>query len=112
MAKPAAPKALVLKNIISYFTFLLIAWGFYRLLFQLPEEIEELVVKPIVWLLPLFTIVVNKERETLESVGITLKNLFPSIYLSLALGAVFVIEALVVNFSKYGSLQFNANICD
>ncbi len=103
---------LSLHYVVAYFAYLFIGWGFYRLLFQLPEEIEEGIVKPIVWLLPLFTIVFQKERQTLASLGITFKNLFPSIYMSLALGAVFVIEGIVINFFKYGNLNFNANIGD
>ncbi len=108
MAKPA-PKVLVLKNVISYFTFLLIAWGFYRLLFQLPEEIEELIIKPVVWLLPVIYLT-WKEKGGLESLGITFNNLFPSIYLALGLGAFFVIEALIINYVKYGGLNFGANL--
>ncbi len=98
-----------LHYVVAYFAYLLIGWGFYRLLFQLPEEIEEGIIKPIVWLLPLFIIVFKKERQNLASLGITFKNLFPSIYMSLALGAVFVIEGVIINFFKYGNLSFNAN---
>lgn len=98
-----------LKNAISLAAFLLVAWGFYRFLFQFPEEIEELIIKPIVWLGATYYFV-KKERAKASSLGITSKNLFPAIYLSLALGAVFVIEGLVINFVKYGSFNFAANI--
>lgn len=100
------------KYVIGYFAYLLIIWGFYRLLFQLPEEVEELLVKPVIWLLPLFYIVILKEKNNLESVGITFKNLFPAVYFAFALGAVFVIEAVIVNYIKYGALNFGANIGD
>ena len=33
-----------LKGVVSYFSFLLIVWGFYRLMFQLPEEVEETII--------------------------------------------------------------------
>ena len=46
----------------------------------------------------------------MSSLGITLKNLFPAIYLSLGLGAVFAIEALFLNFVKYRSFNFGAYI--
>lgn len=90
--------------------YLLIVWGFYRFLFQLPESIEELFIKPVVWLLPVFYLL-RQERQTLDSIGITSKNLFPAVYYALGLGAFFVMEALVINFVKYGG-QFNlgANI--
>lgn len=83
--------------------------GFYRLLFKLPKEIEELIIKPIVWLLPVIYLV-RKEGGNLSSVGITTKKLFPAIYFTLALGAVFAIEAIIINFIKHGGLEFTANI--
>lgn len=102
-------KEILLKNAVVYSAYLLIVWGLYRFLIQLPDEVEETIVKPIIWLIPVF-IMTKKEKMGLDSLGITLKNLFPSLYLSLALGSVFVIEALVVNFMKYNGLNFSANI--
>lgn len=102
-------KELVLKNATILAAYLLIVWGFYRFLFKLPEEIEELFIKPVVWLLPVFYFL-KKEGADLSSLGITGKNLFKSIYLALALGAFFVIEALIINYLKYGGLNFGANI--
>lgn len=98
------------KYSVGLAVYLLIVWGFYRFLFQLPETIEELFIKPVVWLVPVFYLVM-KEREGLSSIGITLKNLFPAVYYALGLGAFFVMEALLINFVKYGG-QFNlgANI--
>lgn len=98
------------KRAVILSVYLLIVWGFYRFLFKLPDEIEELIVKPILWILPVLYLV-KKEKETLSSIGITIKNLFPAVYYALGLGAFFVIEAIIVNFLKYGG-QFNlgANI--
>lgn len=102
-------KETLLKNAIIYSAYLLIVWGLYRFLIQLPDEIEETIVKPIIWLIPVF-VMTKREKLGLDSLGITLKNLFPSLYFSLALGSLFVIEALVVNFMKYNGLNFSANI--
>ncbi len=98
------------KRAVILSVYLLIVWGFYRFLFKLPDEIEELVIKPILWILPVLYLV-KKEKESLSSIGITIKNLFPAVYYALGLGAFFVIEAIIVNFLKYGG-QFNlgANI--
>lgn len=98
------------KRAVYLAVYLLIVWGFYRFLFKFPDEVEELVIKPILWLIPVFYLV-KLERKGLESVGITIKNLFPAVYYALGLGAFFVIEAVIVNFLKYGG-EFNlgANI--
>lgn len=102
-------KEKIVKNITIYAIFILIVWGFYRVLFKLPDNVEETILKPIIWLIPLFFIL-KKEGLGLSSLGITLKNLFPAIYLSLGLGAIFAIEAIFLNFLKYKTFNFGANI--
>lgn len=102
---------LKIKNVFIFFSYLLLVWGLYRYLIKLPEEIEELVIKPLIWLLPLF-ILIKREKEKLSSLGLTVKTLFPSLYFVIGLGAVFAIEALLINFLKYGSLNLGSNIGD
>jgi membrane protease YdiL (CAAX protease family) len=94
-----------------YIFYLLLTWTLYRFLFQFPDTLEELLVKPLIWLLPLYFLI-KKEKKSLSSIGITKKNLFKGIYFALALGAVFAIEALAANFAKYGGFNFSANIGD
>jgi uncharacterized protein len=97
------------KNAILLFTFLLIIWGFYRLFFQLPNSIEEVIIKPIIWIGPVIYLI-KKEKATWASVGLTSKNLFPAIYSAIALGLLFAFEAFFANFLKYGQFNFNANL--
>lgn len=98
-----------IKNATILATYLVVVWGFYRFLFELPEEVEDMLVKPVLWLLPM-CFLLKKERKGLASVGITLKNLFPSVYFALALGMFFVLVGFVVNYIKYSSLNFTDNI--
>jgi len=102
-------KTLIVKNVAIYSVYLILIWAFYRFLFQLPDQVEELVIKPILWLVPVFWFT-NKEGFKLSSLGITFKNLFPSLYLSIGLGTIFVAEGLLANFLKYGHFNFGANI--
>lgn len=104
-------KTIVVKHVVIYSTYLFLVWALYRFLFKLPDQVEELAVKPLVWLIPIFWLSA-KEKMSLSSIGITFKNLFPAIYLSLGLGAIFVFEAILANFFKYGHLNFGANIGD
>jgi uncharacterized protein len=98
-----------IKHVTILATYLLVVWGFYRFLFKLPEEIEELIIKPLVWLIPVYYFI-KTEGLGFASIGITTKKLFASIYLSLGLGMVFAIEGLVVNMVKYSGFDFSANI--
>ncbi len=102
-------KELALKHATILATYLLLVWGLYRLLFKLPDEIEETIIKPIIWLVPVL-LLLKKEKLGLSSLGITGENLFPAIYFSLGLGAFFVIEAVILNFLKHGGLSFGANL--
>ncbi len=102
-------KIRLLKNSLTLFVFLLIVWGFYRLLFQLPEEVEEFVIKPLIWLGGVFYFL-RKEKEDLKSIGITFEKIFPAIYYSLALGIVFTVEGLILNSIKYGEISFFAYV--
>ena len=102
-------KELVIKNTIIYIVYLFLVWGLYRFLFKFPDEVEELFIKPIIWLLPLIYFL-KKEKQGISSLGVTSKNLFPAVYFALGLGAFFVIEAVIINFVKYQGLNFSANI--
>lgn len=102
---------LYIKHVTILATYILVVWGFYRFLFKLPDEIEELVIKPLVWLIPVYYFV-TKEKLGVSSVGITFKKLFASLYLAIALGLVFAVEGFIVNTIKYGGLDFSANVGD
>ncbi len=102
-------KTTIVKNVTVYSVYLVLVWAFYRFLFRLPDQVEELVVKPILWLVPLFWFA-KKEELGLSSLGLTFKKLFPAIYLSIGLGAIFVGEGLLANFLKYGGFHFGANL--
>ena len=76
----------LIKNVILFSVYLLIVWGVYRSNFNLPEPIDELLVKPILWLAPIIYLL-KREHASVSSLGVTFKNLFPSLYFALALGA-------------------------
>lgn len=108
MAKPSNNSVLV-KNVTTYIIYLVITWSIYRLLFRFSDNVEELVIKPVIWLVPLFFFL-RKEGLGISSLGHTFKNFFPAMYLSLGLGSVFVLEGVLTNFLKYGHFNFGANI--
>lgn len=97
-------KIVLLKEVIGLYTFIFLVWGCYRFLFRLPSEIEELIIKPLVWLLPVFWIL-KGQKELLASIGWRISNLFKSLYLGIGLGIIFAIEGLIANNLKYGQLN-------
>jgi len=98
-------KETAIKHSTILATYLLVVWGFYRILFKFPDDIEDLIIKPIFWLAPVIYLV-RKEKLGLSSLGLNSKNLFPSIYIALALGVFLAIVGLVMNVIKYNGLNF------
>ena len=97
---------LSVKHVFALFSFIFIWWAFYRYFPGiLPEWVEELVLKSLIWLLPTFWLVRKIEKEPFSSLGLTKKNLFPSFYWGLGLGIVFVFEGLLANILKYRGLR-------
>lgn len=68
-------KTVLVKHSTILAVYLLVVWGFYRFLFQLPEQVEELFIKPVVWIVPVL-ILINKEHSGLSS----LRSFFTWIY--------------------------------
>jgi hypothetical protein len=58
-------------------------------------------VAPVLWY------VLRKERRTLESVGLTTKNFFNSVYIGLVFGMAFAVEGLIAHYIKYGTITVN-----
>jgi len=100
---------LSLKHVFGLFSFIFVIWAAYRYFPGiLPTWVEEIILKPIVWLVPTFFIVSQVERQPLSSLGWTTKNLFPSLYWGIGLGMVFVLEGVVTNIIKYSGLNFGS----
>lgn len=93
------------KRVLGVFVFVFLIWSFYRAFFALPEWLEELILKPIVFLLPVLW-AVQKEKEKLSSIGFSTKNLYRNIYFGLALGVVFAVLGVLTNYWKYGGIAF------
>jgi hypothetical protein len=97
-------KIIELKQVFGLYAFIFIFWGLYRFLFRLPLEIEEIILKPIVWLVPVFWLLWRR-KENLPSIGWSGKNIFKSLYLGIGLGIIFAIEGFLANNLKYGGIS-------
>lgn len=84
---------------------ILLAWSLYRYFLKLPEWFDEFVAKPLVFVAPVLWYVFKREKRDLESIGLTGKNLFNSIYIGLGFGMVFAIEGIAAHAIKYGKLD-------
>ena len=81
-----------------------IAWALYRYFFRLPEWADEFIFKPLVFVFPVLWYVRFREKAKWESLGLTGKDIFTSVYIGLGFGFVFALEGLAANAIKYGKL--------
>lgn len=102
-------KGITIKHVKIFSAYLLLVWSLYRLVFNFPDEIEELFIKPLIWLLPLFYLL-KKEKLGLSSLGYSSKNLFSSAYFALALGVGFALEGVIVNIIKHQGLNLSVDL--
>jgi membrane protease YdiL (CAAX protease family) len=106
-AKPAAVPSDSLESVYRLWGWILLVWSLYRYFLKLPEWVDEFISKPLVFVAPVIWYVINKEKRTLESIGLTGKNFFNSVYVGLGFGMVFAVEGIAAHAIKYGKLDVN-----
>jgi membrane protease YdiL (CAAX protease family) len=89
-------------KVFYYFIYLLVVWGFFRLLFRLPEVIEEFWIKPIIWLTPLFGLWINEKERVKFFKGSWIKALM----WGGGLGLLWLVIAVVVSLGRSGNAVF------
>ena len=94
-----------LEPVYSLWGWILLVWCIYRAVFRFPEWTDEFIAKPLVFVAPVLWYVLAKEKRNLDSLGLTTKNIFNSIYIGLGFGLVFAIEGLMAHMMKYGKFE-------
>jgi len=85
-----------------------LAWSFYRANFFLPEAIDEFLVKPLIFVLPIVYVVVIREKKKLSELGLTPKpkDFILDLFIGTVIGIIFALEGLVANYLKNGQYSF------
>lgn len=110
-----------MKEIIKVWFIVFILWTLYRILFKLPEAADELIAKPIIFILLPFALLKVKTIPGLAGyqsipglAGYRLvpgfenkKNIFEDILIGIASGFIFAFSAFIANRIKYGSFSFD-----
>lgn len=93
-----------MKKILKIWVVVLIFWATYRFLFKLPEWVDELLIKPLVFMLIPFGIAGSKTLPGFEKK----KSVFEDVVIGAAVGFVFAFTALMANKLKHGTFLFSA----
>jgi len=91
--------------VFQFWAWQLLAWSLYRYFFRFPETVDEFLIKPLVFIVPVLWFVLKIEKRSLKTVGITSSNFVRSILIGCGFGLLFAGEAILANIFKYGSLK-------
>ncbi|MBI3379948.1 CPBP family intramembrane metalloprotease [Candidatus Gottesmanbacteria bacterium] len=86
-----------------------LAWAFYRANFFFPEGVDEFLIKPLIFVLPVLYVVLIREKKKLGDLGLLpkQKDLFVDLYIGVVIGVLFALEGLLVNYLKYSRFSFS-----
>jgi membrane protease YdiL (CAAX protease family) len=100
-------ESISVEPVVQLWAWILLLWSLYRYFLTMPEWVDELIAKPIVFVLPVLYYVFKKEKLGWKSLGITSDKIFTSIYIGLGFGMMFAVEGVVANSLKNGTLTIN-----
>ena len=95
-----------IKEAALVYGWVLVVWGIYRFLFLLPVWVEELLIKPVVFLGPVAW-VLRREKKWWQTIGWG-GDVFKAAYQGIFLGLMYGLLGLWVNYVKYGRLQLSS----
>lgn len=101
-----------LHNTVKAYAIVFVFWGLYRLVFRLPEAIEETILKPIVFVGSVF--LVERPRNwgkyflTVWGTG----DWFKSLFLGLGFGLLYIIFYGFASFLSFGNLQLGSELAN
>lgn len=94
---------------------ILIVWAFYRNYFRMPVWFDELIAKPIVFVLPVFYYVVNIDKQKICDyfcLKFSLKEVIRDFFYSLIVGGLFFLTSILAFYFRTGKLAFFGNLPD
>lgn len=99
-----------LHQAVWVYVIVFLVWGLYRLVFRMPEWVEEVFLKMVVFGFPVLWVTLVKQKKGLESLGMTTKGLVASLYLGVLLGLWWVVIGKMTVFIASGGLVFNPSV--
>lgn len=85
-----------------------LVWAIYRANFFNPDWVDEFIIKPLVFVMPVMVVNFFIERQGLAGLGLSapIKSLLVDGYIGVVLGVLFAVEGMIVNLVKYQAFTF------
>lgn len=94
--------------VFFYYVYLFSSWSFYRLLTNFSEPIDEFIFKPVVWVLPIFILVVMYERRSIsKSLGLDFSDVRQDAIFGGTMALLVYGFIIAIIYFKFGFLHFN-----
>lgn len=100
---------------LNLWAIVLIIWSIYRTYFRMPEWFDEVVAKPLVFVLPVLYYIVRIDRKKImESLYINLKpkKILADFIFSLAVGAIFLGTLALAMYLRFGKVNLPSSLPD
>jgi membrane protease YdiL (CAAX protease family) len=99
------------QRVLNVWAIVLIIWSVYRTKLALPEWFDELIAKPIVFILPVYYSILRYEQKPFfQQIWLKKKTIVTDIYTGLLVGFIFLIAAFFSNYLRLGNVSFLENI--
>jgi membrane protease YdiL (CAAX protease family) len=93
------------QKVLNLWGIILIIWAFYRLKLKMPEWFDELLAKPVIFVLPVYYFIKKVEnKKFFSSLNWSFKSLKKDLLLSLLLSFVFLLTIFSANWVKTGKI--------
>lgn len=94
-----------IEKIYTVWGIILILWSLYRWQVRLPEWIDELLIKPLLFVLPVILFVYLYEKKPLTSLGLSFTAFVRDLYIGFGFGVLFAVEGIAANLIKHGTIS-------
>lgn len=86
-----------------------IVWALYRSTINTYEWIDELLVKPIIFVGPVLYMTIKHHKESLTTLGFSThpRHIFLDLYVGVIIGVLFAFEGVYANYLKNGDFSFS-----
>lgn len=101
-----------IEKVLNVWAIILILWSVYRVTFKtdLPLWFDELIAKPLIFLLPLYFFIKRTEKKNFfSSVSLKKKNIGKEVLIGLILGLIFFVVGVIGTFIKQNNFIFDIN---
>lgn len=96
------------QKVLNLWAVILIIWSFYRAKFSFPELLDELIIKPLIFILPVYLYIKKIEQGSFfPSIAINKKNFLKDVVFSLTLCLVFFLTIIALKSLKTGTSFLN-----